>query len=165
MDLSKLGANIEQLSKSRFNLTNTVESAIERINRMSAAEGYDIDFICDSEAIVCADETRILQVVYNLLINAINHTGEDRRVTVKQIVSPEHSFVRIEISDTGSGIAAEDLPHIWDRYYKVDKVHKRGSMGTGLGLSIVRSILERHEAKYGVDSEIGQGTTFWFELK
>ena len=165
MDLSKLGANIEQLSKSRFNLTNTVEAAIERINRMSAAEGYDIDFICDSEAIVFADETRILQVVYNLLINAINHTGEDKRVTVKQTVSPEHSFDSIVDTDTGSGSPQEDLPQIWDRYYKVDKVHKRGSMGTGLGLSIVRSILELHAAKYGVDSEIGKGTTFWFELK
>ncbi len=164
MDLSKLGAKIGEITKSKFNLTSTVEATIDRINRMSAADGYDIDFICDSEAIVYADETRILQVVYNLLINAINHTGEDRRVTVKQTVSPEHSFVRIEVTDTGSGIAKEDLPYIWDRYYKVDKVHKRGSMGTGLGLSIVRSILELHGAKYGVDSQEGEGTTFWFEL-
>ncbi len=164
MDLSKLGAKIGELNKSKFNLTATVEAAIERINRMSASDGYDIDFVCDSEAIVYADETRILQVVYNLLINAINHTGEDRRVTVKQTVSPAHSFVRIEVTDTGSGIAKEDLPYIWDRYYKVDKVHKRGSMGTGLGLSIVRSILELHSAKYGVDSKEGKGTTFWFEL-
>ena len=165
MDLSKLGAKVTELNKSKFNLTSTVEAAIDRINRMSAANGYDIDFVCDSEAIVCADETRVLQVVYNLLINAINHTGEDRRVTVKQIVSPEHSFVRIEVTDTGEGIAKEDLPYIWDRYYKVDKVHKRGSIGTGLGLSIVRSILDLHGAKYGVDSEVGKGTTFWFELK
>ncbi len=165
MDLSKLGARITELNKSRFNLTATVEAAIDRINRMSAADGYDIDFICDSEAIVYADETRILQVVYNLLINAINHTGDDRRVTVKQIVSPEHNFVRIEVTDTGSGISKEDLPYIWDRYYKVDKVHKRGNIGTGLGLSIVRSILELHGAGYGARSGEGVGTTFWFELK
>ena len=164
MDLSKLGAKIGELNKSKFNLTATVEAAIDRINRMSAADGYDIDFVCDSEAIVYADETRILQVVYNLLINAINHTGEDRHVKVKQTVSPEHSYVRIEVTDTGSGIAKEDLPYIWDRYYKVDKVHKRGSMGTGLGLSIVRSILELHSARYGVDSKEECGTTFWFEL-
>lgn len=164
MDLSKLGAKVTELNKSKFNLTATVEAAIDRINRMSAVEGFDIDFICDSEAIVCADETRILQVVYNLLINAINHTGEDRCITVKQTVSPDYRFVRIEVTDTGRGIAKEDLPYIWDRYYKVDKVHKRGNIGTGLGLSIVRSILELHGARYGVESMEGVGTTFWFEL-
>ena len=63
------------------------------------------------------------------------------------------------------GIAKEDLPYVWDRYYKVDKTHKRAVMGTGLGLSIVKNILELHHAGYGVVSEPGCGSTFWFELK
>lgn len=164
MDLSKLGANVEQLNKEEFNLTKAVEESIDRLRRMSACDGYDITFESDSDAIVYADRTRILQVVYNLLINAINHTGEDKRVIVRQLIHPSAHSVRIEVTDTGEGIAEEELPYIWDRYYKVDKVHKRSNIGSGLGLSIVRGILELHKAKYGVESRLGCGSTFWFEL-
>ena len=72
--------------------------------------------------------------------------------------------VRIEVEDSGEGIAKEDLPYVWDRYYKVDKTHKPSVMGTGLGLSIVKNILELHDAAYGVWSEEGKGSIFWFEL-
>lgn len=162
MDLSKLGADIEELKITEFNLTKSIEAVIERIERMS--DGYTIEFECDHDAIVRADETRILQVVYNLIINAINHTGEDKKVCVKQIVMPGEKSVRIEVSDTGDGIAKEDLPYIWDRYYKVDRFHKRADIGSGLGLSIVKNILKLHKAYYGVISEVGVGSTFWFEL-
>ncbi len=164
MDLSKLDSNVESLKMSEFKLTQSIESVIERVGRMSAADGYNIEFICDHDAIVYADETRMLQVVYNLIINAINHTGEDKKVVVRQIVSDDNNSVRIEVSDTGEGIAEEDLPYIWDRYYKVDKVHKRANIGAGLGLSIVKNILKLHGAKYGVISEKGKGSTFYFEL-
>ena len=69
------------------------------------------------------------------------------------------------MTDTGEGIAEEKLPNIWERYYKTDKTHKRSVVGTGLGLSIVKTILLRHGAKFGVKSQIGKGSTFWFELK
>ena len=72
--------------------------------------------------------------------------------------------MRIEVADSGEGIAKEDLPYVWDRYYKGDKTHKRSVMGTGLGLSIVKNILELHDAAYGVWSEEGKGSVFWFEL-
>ncbi len=164
MDLSKLGADIESLKMSEFSLTERIESVIERVGRMSATEGYKIEFICDHDAIVYADESRILQVIYNLIANAINHTGEDKRVIVRQTVSPERNSVKIEIIDSGEGIAKEDLPYIWDRYYKVDRVHKRANVGSGLGLSIVKNILVLHGANYGVSSENGKGSVFWFEL-
>ena len=73
--------------------------------------------------------------------------------------------VRISIIDTGEGISEKDLPLIWDRYYKVDKVHKRAILGTGLGLSIVKNILLLHNSRFGVSSEVGKGSTFWFEFK
>jgi len=104
----------------------------------------------------------ILQVVYNLVNNALNYTGEDKKVQIKQTV--EGGRVRVSVTDTGAGIAPEDIPYIWDRYYKVDKVHKRAVVGTGLGLSIVKGILESHDACYGVESVIDKGSTFWFEL-
>jgi signal transduction histidine kinase len=105
----------------------------------------------------------ILQVIYNLINNAINYTGDDKLVRVVQSV--REGFVRISVIDTGEGIAPDQLPLIWDRYYKVDKVHRRAAVGTGIGLSIVKSVLELHGARYGADSTPGQGSTFWFELK
>ena len=76
-----------------------------------------------------------------------------------------NTHVRISVTDTGEGIAEEDIGQIWERYYRVDKVHKRATIGTGLGLSIVKGVLEAHGAIYGVDSIVDSGTTFWFELE
>lgn len=95
-------------------------------------------------------------------INAVNYTGCDKTIKVKQIV--ENSMVRIEVIDTGEGIPEYKLENVWERYYKVDKNHKRAIMGSGIGLSIVKNILILYNAKYGVDSEEGKGSTFWFEL-
>ena len=72
--------------------------------------------------------------------------------------------VRIEVRDTGEGIEQDKLKDIWERYFKVDKAHKRAQIGTGLGLSIVKTILDMHGGAYGVQSEQGVGSTFWFEL-
>jgi len=72
--------------------------------------------------------------------------------------------VRISVIDYGEGIAETDLPFIWDRYYKSGKAHKRAVTGSGLGLSIVKKIIDIHGGKYGVVSETGKGSTFWFEL-
>ena len=101
-------------------------------------------------------------MLYNLLNNAINYIGEDNLVVVTQDVT--EGYVRISVTDHGVGIEAEQLPYIWDRYYKVDKVHRRATAGTGIGLSIVKGVLEAHGARYGVDSTPGEGSSFWFEL-
>ena len=105
----------------------------------------------------------LLQVLYNLINNAINYTGQDLRVTVCQEIT-DKGAVRISVTDTGEGILPDQMPLIWDRYYKVDKVHRRAMVGTGLGLSIVKGILELHGATFGVDSIPERGSTFWFEL-
>ena len=104
-----------------------------------------------------------MQVIYNLVNNAINYTGDDKTVTVRQIV--KDGYVKIQIIDTGCGIAQDELHLIWDRYYKVDKVHARAKVGTGIGLSIVKSILTIHDCSFGVSSELDKGSTFWFEFK
>lgn len=106
---------------------------------------------------------KISQVVYNLINNAIHYTGEDKSITVCQSV--HDNVVRVEVIDTGSGIKEEEIPYIWERYYKANKSHKRAAVGTGLGLAIVKKILELHQAKYGVISSDGQGSIFWFELQ
>ena len=102
-------------------------------------------------------------MIYNLVNNAIAYTGEDKKVTVMQTATADS--VRISVIDTGKGIAPEALPLIWDRYYKVDKEHKRAVVGTGLGLSIVKSTVELHGGQCGVTSQPGAGSTFWFELR
>ena len=119
-------------------------------------------FEYDRHVIVNADRAMMLRVLYSLINNGINYAGEDKTVLVRQ--ECRDGKVRISVIDHGVGISEDQIPLIWDRYYKVDRVHKRAVVGTGLGLSIVKTVLERHRAAYGVDSQVGQGSTFWFEL-
>lgn len=163
LDISKLQAGVMEKQTSVYNLTESIESVFERYNKLKEQDGYAISFSYDKMVLVEADEYKIFQVIYNLVNNAINYTGENKQIWVRQKV--KDGYVRIEVSDSGEGIAPEALPYVWDRYYKVDKTHKRAVMGTGLGLSIVKNILELHEARYGVESKVGEGSTFWFELK
>ncbi len=162
-DLSKLQSGARYPEMKSFCITQTVKSTMLRYEKLMKQDGYTIEFLSDKNVSVYADEGMILQVVYNLINNAINYSGDDKYICVKQTV--ENDTVRISVSDNGEGIAEEDIPFIWDRYYKVDKVHKRSTVGTGLGLSIVKDVLELHNATYGVTSVAGGGSTFWFELK
>ena len=162
LDISKLQAGVMQLHCEEYNLTQSILAVLNRYNKLKEQEGYSIDFIFEQDAFVCADEDKIYQVIYNLVNNAINYTGEDKRVLVTQKI--ENGKVRIEVKDYGEGISKDALPYVWDRYYKVDKTHKRAVMGTGLGLSIVKNVLELHKADFGVESELGKGSTFWFSL-
>ena len=101
--------------------------------------------------------------MYRCRRNAVNYTGEDKRVRITQRIIDDDK-VRISIYDSGEGIPSEKLTDIWDRYYKVDKSHKRALTGSGLGLSIVSRLLQMHSASYGVESSEGKGSCFWFEL-
>ncbi len=162
LDLSRIRAGTRQPSMEHFCLTDAVREVMGRYERLMSAEGYRIDFEAEGEVCIYADRVMILQVVYNLINNAIHYAGEDKCVTVSQTV--ENDTVRITVTDHGDGIAPEELDRIWDRYYKVDRVHKRSAVGTGLGLSIVKWILEAHRATYGVESACGKGSSFWFAL-
>ncbi|MDY5576354.1 MAG: HAMP domain-containing sensor histidine kinase [Lachnospiraceae bacterium] len=164
LDISKLQAGVSSVEMKAYNLTQGIKKVMERYAKLVEQDGYQIEFQYDEEQVIVeADEFKIYQVIYNLVNNAINYTGSDKKVIVRQLVNG--GIVRIEVIDTGEGIAEDELSNVWDRYYKVDKTHKRAVMGTGLGLSIVKNILELHQAKYGVNSIPGEGSTFWFELK
>ena len=162
LDLSKLRSGTRKPDSEVFDLTETVREVLQRYGKLTEKDEYIISFEADENVMVSADRTMILQVIYNLINNALNYTGEDKRVTIDQSVWDNK--VRISVIDTGEGIPPEDIPYIWDRYYKVDKVHKRAKIGTGLGLSIVKGVLEAHGAAYGVESKEGEGSNFWFEL-
>lgn len=162
LDLSKLRSGAIQPEKTRFCLTDSIDDIFIRYAKLKEQDNYNITFESKERVFVFADELKISQVIYNLVNNAINYVGKDKTVIVTQKIVDKK--VRIEVTDHGDGIPAEKLEYIWDRYYKVDKEHKRGVIGTGLGLSIVKSILDGHNARFGVRSKIGVGSTFWFEL-
>lgn len=164
LDISKLQAGVTTLDAREYNLTKGIKSVIDRYSKLVEQDGYKVYFqYSDEDVMVKADEFKIYQVLYNLINNAVNYTGEDKTVIIRQIVNG--GIVRIEVTDTGEGIPPEKIENVWERYYKIDKKHKRAVMGTGLGLSIVKNILKLHDAKYGVISKVGNGSTFWFELK
>ena len=163
LDISAMtGVSREQLRCEVFSLTEAVSETLDRYGKLRTRDGYEIHFAWEREVFIYADRSKILQVVYNLVNNAINYTGEDKKVHIRQIV--ENGECRLEITDTGEGIPPEQLPMIWDRYYKVKNYYKRAVTGTGLGLSIVKNILLLHGARFGVQSDVGKGSTFWFAL-
>jgi signal transduction histidine kinase len=163
LDISKLQSNMQVLNISLFNLTDSLKKSISNMCELLKKDGYTIDFVFNEDVIIEGDESKISQAFYNLLINAVNYSGADKKIKISQILKKDS--VKIEVSDTGEGIPEKDLPYIWDRYYKSDKSHKRALTGTGLGLSIVKSIIYMHNGSYGVESKEGDGSTFWFELK
>ena len=163
LDLSKIRSGTRKPEPETFDLTETVRAVLTRYEKLTERDNYVITFSADESVYVNADRTMILQVIYNLVNNALNYTGDDKKVSIDQSVWDNR--VRISVIDTGGGIDEADIPYIWDRYYKVDKVHKRAKIGTGLGLSIVKGILESHGATYGVESKVGEGSNFWFELE
>lgn len=159
LDISKLQSGTQPYNRTDFNLTESIRTILLRYSKLT---DYNITFTADRDVVVNADELKISQVVYNLVNNAITYTGSDKVVDIRQIL--HDGKVRVEVRDTGEGIPQDKLNDIWDRYYKVDKAHKRAQIGTGLGLSIVKTILDMHGGAYGVQSQEGCGSTFWFEL-
>ena len=163
LEISKLESDMESINISRFNLTGNILETTMRVEELLRSEGYQIIFENGEDVYANADETKINRAFYNLLVNAINYSGDNKVITVTQTIFED--CVRISVTDCGEGVAEDDLPYIWDRYYKSIKKHKRAVTGTGLGLSIVKKIIELHGGKYGVQSELGAGSTFWFEIK
>ena len=161
LTLSKIQANKDVLEKEDFDIVELINNIIKRYSIYKDTEGYIFEVNTPDKVIVNADKKKIEQVIYNLINNAINYTGDDNRVIINVLVDKN---IRVEIKDTGKGIKKEDLPHIWDKYYHSKKKHKRNVIGTGIGLSIVKTILESHNFKYGVESKRNKGTTFYFEI-
>ena len=162
LDLSKIRSGARVLEITEFNLTGAILEVMTRYDKLVNANGYKMEFFADEDVYIRADRVMIIQVVYNLINNAVNYAGDDKIVRVEQTV--KDGVVRITVVDHGEGIPPDKIDSIWDRYYKVDRVHKRAKVGTGLGLSIVKGSLEMHMATYGVESAVGIGSRFWFEL-
>ncbi len=159
LDLSKIRSGISQLALTKLDMSAYLYEVLDRFAYLKDAQGYSFLLDIDEGLITYADEVKIGQTLYNLIGNAVNYTGEDKKVYVS--LKKEGSYFRFAVRDTGKGIKQEELPEIWERYYRSLEMHKRPVKGTGLGLSIVKTILERHGFAFGVDSEVGKGSTFY----
>lgn len=163
LDLSKIENDKTDLKLEKYDLVANIKSIIERYDIYIKEDKFDIKDDLPEHAYVCADKSKIEQVIYNLINNAIEHTGEDKYVGIS-VKKKKDDYV-VSITNTGHGIEESEKSLVWTRYYKKEKNHKRNIVGTGLGLSIVKEILDKHNCSYGIDSVIDDHTTFYFKLK
>lgn len=160
LDLSKLSSGLDSLKLQTLDMSAYTEEVLERFDYLKETGGYRFVTDIDEELYTQADELKIGQALYNLIGNAVNYTGEDKTVFVRLKKTNETSFC-FSVSDTGAGIKNEELDTVWERYYRSSEAHKRPVKGTGLGLSIVKGVLNRHGFQFGVESEVGKGSTFY----
>lgn len=160
LDLSKISSGIEEVKVATFDISAYVEETLGRFDYLKETQGYRFVTDIDEDLYTRGDEVKLGQVLYNLIGNAVNYTGDDKTVYVR-LKKDGTNACRFSVTDTGKGIKPEKIPEIWNRYYRSAETHKRPVRGTGLGLSIVKTILERHGFVFGVDSEVGKGSTFY----
>lgn len=158
LTLSKIESNKDEIKLERFDICLLVRNIINRYDIYKQLDGYIFVLNIPDSLYITADKKKIEQVIYNLVNNAINYTGNDNKIIIN--IKTDNN-IKIEIIDTGEGINEEDIPFIWDKYYHSKKKHKRNLVGSGIGLSIVKKILESHDFEYGVVSS-NEGTMFYF---
>lgn len=161
LDYSRLQSGVTEFKPDKCDLSAEARAVLERFDIARSRDGIKLLHDIDDDVTVNCDKQKIEQVLYNLLNNAINYCGDDKTVILR--LKKQNGKARIEVTDHGRGIEADELEAVWDRYYRAAH-SKRTVVGSGLGLSICKSILIMHSAEYGVISEIGKGSTFWFEL-
>lgn len=163
LSLSKIESGTDNLKLEIFSIYELLEG-IRRMYEMNAdGRTFHLRIEEGKDYFVFADKGKIEQVMHNFISNALRHTKLDEKVEVNLI--EKNNVIIIEIADEGDGISKEDIGYIFERYYKAKQDDEKKYMGTGLGLAIVKSILELHNSNYGVESELGEGSLFWFELK
>lgn len=159
LDLSKIEQEGFALNRQKFNLHDVLKEIITILDGRALEKNITLVFISNEKKVALfADIDRIKQVFINLINNAIAYTHENGNVTVK--LASTNKEVIVEVSDTGIGMEKDQIPRIFERFYRIDKARSRNSGGTGLGLAIVKHIIEAHSGEIIVHSTIGKGTTF-----
>ena len=162
MELSKVTSGADKCEPVRFDMGQLCDEVSERYDAVCAQNGWTLKLeIPDQPLEVYADPAMIERALHNLLGNAMHHIGPDGVFILR--AEPCGEGVRVEVEDHGPGIAAEDLPYIFERYYRSRS--DAGKAGTGLGLSITKAIFQQHGFRFGVQSTPGQGSVFWFTMK
>ncbi len=161
--LSRLQAGAESLEIEKFDLNFLVRDCLTRYD-IYKEDGYEFVYSFNGKsAMIEADKKRMQQVIYNLINNAVQYTGDDKKIFID--VSESKKWIIFSVRDTGKGMKKEEIRHIWDKYYKIDKKYKRSTVGSGIGLSIVKTICENHKFLYGVDTEVNHGSKFWVKIR
>ncbi|MEH6889427.1 HAMP domain-containing sensor histidine kinase [Bacillus sp. JJ864] len=161
-ELAQLEQHQFAIKKQPLSLLPFAERMVEKIKPSLKKKQIDISLYCQEDFYACIDDRRMEQVMLNLLHNAHQHSHENSHITVR-VLKKEHTFL-IQVQDEGEGIPSEDLPHIFDRFYRVDKSRTRATGGKGIGLAVAKEIVELHGGSIDVTSEVGVGTTFTIEL-
>lgn len=151
------------LNVGNVNISEVVQTAAANFSMAADAQNVRVENAgLPSPLYVYADADRVAQVLRNLLANALRHTPEGGTITVG--AQPQEKFVRLFVRDTGEGINPEDVPHIFERFYRADKSRTRATGGSGLGLAIAKAWVEAMGGTIGVSSQAGKGSEFWFLL-
>lgn len=161
LTLNQLEFGDEDIVFERFNLTELIRGVLQSMEILAQQSEAEVIFRQEDPICVWADEFKTEQVVRNYISNAFHHVSGNKIVEVKMQV--EDDKVKVSVFNTGTPIPEEDLKHLWDKFYKVDKAHTREYGGNGIGLSIVKAIMESFHQRYGVKN-YGNGVEFWFEL-
>ena len=156
-------SGIEEFDMKEFDIRQAAEDIFQTY-KIVESEGFEMDFEnIYADTIICGDEGKIKQVISNLVANAIKYSDDTKYVRL--YFEDKNDSIRLCVEDKGVGIAEDQLDKIWNRYQRASKRGSRSKDSTGLGLSICSEILKRHGAEYGVESTLGEGSTFWFEIK
>jgi two-component system, OmpR family, sensor histidine kinase ArlS len=162
-DLARLDQNTFSINKEKVNFLKFTNSIYERVLPAFKNKGIHLILDCPENLFIAIDPIRFEQVIINLLDNSLKYSKESSTTSIKAI--EENGKVQITIEDQGVGIPEIDLPHIFDRLYRVDKSRSRATGGFGLGLAIVKQLVEAHEGEITVESQVGEGTCFTIILK
>ncbi|BEH91803.1 MAG: PAS domain-containing protein [Turicibacter sp.] len=146
----------------RLEVNYLLNDCIQNVQTIANLKHQTIDFVEEKKYWVEGDYTKLQHCFLNLLTNAIHYSPDETQIQIK--VSEKSTFIEISVIDHGIGIPPEDLPHIFERFYRVDKARSRHTGGTGLGLSIVASIIEAHHGAIQVQSELNKGSCFTVQL-
>lgn len=161
LTLNQMEFGDEEIQFERFDLTELVRGVLQSMELFAEQKQAKVQFLQKSPVYVWADEYKVEQVVRNYVSNAFHHVSGDMVVEVK--IELDGEAARTTVFNTGTPIPQEDIPHIWEKFYKVDKSHTREYGGNGIGLSIVKAVMESLHQKYGVEN-YDNGVAFWFEL-
>ncbi len=163
LDLSRIESGAVKLTFDEVDLSELISSAVEAFQAQAQEKDIEVETdIPSGLPSVRADGDRVYQVLVNLISNALRFNRPGGRIAIA--AERANGYVRVEVRDTGAGIASDQLPQIWERFHRADTARSRQEGGTGLGLAIVRSIVEAHGGIVTAKSVVGEGSTFSFTL-
>ncbi len=162
LSLVKMDKKVTNMNITEVNMNELTEVILKRLRPIARKRDIEVTFESIRQVKATVDEVKISLVISNLVENAVKYNKENG--WVKVVLDADHQFFTLTISDSGIGIPAEEISHIYERFYRVDKSHSREIGGTGLGLAITRSAVLMHRGSVRVESSPGEGTSFMVKI-